>query len=157
MTRAIVIGLGNPVLSDDAVGMAVAREVRQALGARGDVHVRELHVGGMTLMEACVGYERAFIVDAMTGGQRPGTVYRKDLRDLGEARACACAHDTSLATAFAIGRWLDLRLPDVVQVWGVEPANVNTFGETLTTEVGVAVPIVAGEIMAALGEAGGTS
>ncbi len=150
MTRTVVIGLGNPVLSDDAVGVAVARELRRALGSRSDVDVCELHVGGMALMEACVGYERALVVDAMVAGRHPGTIYRATVAELAPAHNCACAHDTSLATALDLGRFLEIGLPEVIQVWGVEPADVSTFGEALTEEVSRAVPIVVAEIIASL-------
>jgi hydrogenase maturation protease len=149
VTRTVVIGLGNPLLSDDAVGVVVARQLRLALGARRDVDVRELHVGGMALMEACVGYDRAVVIDAMVvAGHRPGTIHRCMDAGLRQGRNCACAHDTGLATALDLGRFLHIRLPGVIRVLGVEPADLSTFGEALTEEVARAVPIVVAEIIA---------
>ena len=39
--RTLVLGLGNPLLTDDAVGLLVARALRSRLGNRSDVEVDE--------------------------------------------------------------------------------------------------------------------
>jgi F420-non-reducing hydrogenase small subunit len=85
----------------------------------------------------------------------PEGVHDQTVGDLAQARTCACAHDTSLATALDIGRFLDIPLPPVIRVWGVEPADTGTFGEALTCEVSRAVPRVAAEIIASLESDGG--
>ena len=58
--RTIVVGLGNPILGDDGVGWRVAQAV-QALAPEADVECQAL--GGLSLMERLVGYQRAIIVD----------------------------------------------------------------------------------------------
>jgi len=50
----LIIGLGNPLLRDDAVGLRVARQVAAALGGREDVEVVEEACGGLRLMERMV-------------------------------------------------------------------------------------------------------
>lgn len=148
--RTVVVGLGNPLLTDDGVGIRVARALRGALGDRADVEVVELCTGGIAVMEAFVGSTRGILVDAMTAGGRPGTVYRRTSADLGASRNAACAHDTDLGTALAVGRRLGLSLPREVEVWGVEPARVDVFGEELTPAVARAVPDLVEAIRASL-------
>ena len=69
--KTLVVGLGNPILTDDGVGVKVAYAVEHALqsGAQGEpaadeITVTEACVGGLRLMELMVGYGRAIIVDA---------------------------------------------------------------------------------------------
>jgi len=57
--RTVVIGLGNPYLGDDGVGVLVIRQLAGSLAGRQEVTVIELPVGGLRLMEAMVGCRRA--------------------------------------------------------------------------------------------------
>jgi hydrogenase maturation protease len=141
MTGTVVIGLGNPILGDDAVGLHVARALQGVLaGVRGLVF-KELHAGGMRIMDAVAGFERAVIVDAMCSGSlAPGSVRRLEAAQLGRARNLASTHDTNLPTALELGRVLGLRMPSEVTVFGIEAREVETFGEALSEEVLRSVP-----------------
>jgi hydrogenase maturation protease len=153
MKRTIVVGVGNPVLTDDAVGIHVARRLCGGVAGRPDVDVRELCLGGIELMEALVGYDRAIIVDAMTAGGKPGTIYRSTPEALFESRNSGCAHNATLGEALMIGRTVGLPLPGAIHIIGIEPGDVATFGETLTRPVNEAVPLVVDELLAMLSPA----
>ena len=141
MSRTVVIGLGNPILGDDAVGLRVARALAAELSGVAGVVIKELHAGGLRVMDALAGFERAVIVDAMhTGALRPGSVRRLGLGQLGEARNLASTHDTNLPTALALGAMLGLPMPREVTVFGIEALERETFGETLSAAVQRSVP-----------------
>jgi hydrogenase maturation protease len=150
----IVVGLGNPLLSDDGVGVIVAYEVIQSLSPelRNIVHVTEACVGGIRLMELLVGYERAIIIDALTmkNGSTPGTIHKMSLDDLKEIsptqHSCS-AHDTSLITALDLGRHLGYSLPDEIVIYAVEVENVMDFSETPTPLVAEAIPRLKSMVM----------
>jgi hypothetical protein len=73
MSGTVVIGLGNPILGDDGVGLRVAQALRAEFAGVAGVVIKELHAGGLRVMDAIAGYERAVIVDAMcTGARCPG-------------------------------------------------------------------------------------
>lgn len=146
----VVIGLGNPILSDDGVGIKVVREIKDRLNGLGNsVEVKEAGVGGMRLMDELIGYERALIVDAMvTGTCKPGTLHELSLSDLVCTRNMVCTHDTNLPTALEMGRMLGLSLPSDIRIWGIEAVEVESFGEELTEEVAAAVPGAVDNIMA---------
>jgi hydrogenase maturation protease len=154
-TRTLVIGLGNPILTDDGVGVRVAEAVRAALPPGAEVDVIEVSVGGLSLMEAMVGYDRVLLVDALQRpGVAPGAIVRLTLDDLASMSATqhsASPHDANLVTALAAGRQLGLALPSDVVVFGVGVANVLDFGETPTPEVASAIP---GAVQRVLGELG---
>jgi hydrogenase maturation protease len=146
--RTVVIGIGNPVRSDDGVGLAVARAVRERVGDRPDVDVEELWAGGLRLVEAMAGYDRAIVIDAMvTGTSPPGTVRRLDLADLGEARNVTCVHDASLPTALALWRMGDVPVPSDITIWGIEGQDLQTLSEELTVSVSGAVAVATDAIM----------
>lgn len=147
--KVIVIGLGNPILSDDSVGIQVARRFGELLPkAVVSIHVTEAYAGGMRLMDAMTGYDQAIIVDAMvTGDCKPGTVKRFCLGDLVTTRNTWSSHDTNLSMALEWGRSAGLRLPDRVDIFGIEAVDVETFSEQLTADVALAVRPLAEDIL----------
>jgi len=150
--ETVVIGIGNPVLSDDSVGLQVVRCVARRLQGVHGVQTRELYSGGMRLMEAMAGFHRAAIIDAiLTDGGKPGAVYSPAPNDLFPTRNAHSTHDGSLATAMELGRMAGLRLPGEIRVWAIEARDVSRFSERLTTDVGRAVPVVVESVMRFLG------
>jgi hydrogenase maturation protease len=130
----LVLGLGNPILRDDGVGWRVVEEVRRQWTERHplerifDVEFDCISLGGLTLMERLVGYERAVLVDAIqTRDGAPGTVYRLTLEDLPT-------------------------LPAEVIIYAIEAANIWDFGETLSPEVDGSVMVAASAVVEELEE-----
>ncbi|MEW5868317.1 MAG: hydrogenase maturation protease [Chloroflexota bacterium] len=151
----LVIGLGNPILGDDGLGWRVAEVVQQALTSQASdfVEFDFLSLGGLSLMERLVDYERVVLIDAMNSGQNPvGTVKVFPLEQL-PAQAyghLSSAHDTSLQNALQVGRRLGARLPDQIVVVAVESPYVYDFSETLTPPVASALPEAAQAVITVL-------
>jgi hydrogenase maturation protease len=154
-SSTLVVGLGNPILGDDGVGWRVAEEVRKQLGIadcpgqseipnlKSEIEVDCAALGGLSLMERLVGYDRAIVIDALYTGQQPvGSVHRFSLDDLPDLSAghTTAAHDTSLQTALNMGRAMGVHLPEQVTVVAVEARSVHDFSEELTPPVAAAVP-----------------
>ena len=132
----VIIGLGNPMLSDDGAGAAAARLLNKKLGDCKGITVKEVYAGGFRLMDALVGFERAFIIDAMrTGEHEAGYIRRFSMGDAPATRNLACSHDAGLDVALDTGRVLGLELPHEITIWGIEAVDVETFGESLAPEI----------------------
>jgi hydrogenase maturation protease len=152
--KTLILGLGNPILTDDGVGVRVAEAVRAALPADSPVEVREVSLGGLTLMETMVGYDRVILIDAwQSQNGQPGAVHRITLEDLQAVAPTwhsASVHDTSLLTALEMGRRLGLPLPQEMIIYAIEVENIWDFGEELTPAVKQAIPSVTAAILADL-------
>jgi hydrogenase maturation protease len=138
--KTLIIGLGNPILGDDGVGWQIANEVERRSGR---VEVDCLAVGGISLMERLVGYDRVILVDSISSGLAPqGTVLSFPLEELPDTATghLTSAHDTSLQTALRVGRLLGAHLPDQVTVVAIESQGVYDFCDSLSPEVSAAVP-----------------
>ena len=84
MRRSVlVLGLGNPILTDDAVGLVVARRVRAALTPEDDIEVEEAEVAGFALLDLLAERRAAVIVDAKENpvGTRIFGPVARELRD----------------------------------------------------------------------------
>jgi len=151
--RTIVIGLGNPLLTDDGLGIKAAALLRQRLGGDSKVDVMEAYTGGLDLMELMVGYGRAVVVDAVTTGHhRPGTLVELGLDDLLASRNSNSTHHTSLAVALETGKLLGLELPETVLFLGIEAGAANEFSEILTAPVRKTLPLLVEQVLTALAD-----
>jgi hydrogenase maturation protease len=153
--RTLVLGLGNPILGDDSVGLRVVQEVRRCVGERAGLEVDEDYWGGLRLMERMVGYDRAIVVDAICGAGEPGSIHRLTPDAIPTQRS-ASGHDVNLPTALALGRQAGQALPDndAILLVGIEAAEVLTFSNTCTPAVEAAIPHAVRTVLAALEEQG---
>jgi len=150
--RTLVLGLGNPLLGDDAVGLKVAALVRERLDGSPDVDVEEEEAGGLRLMERMTGYDRAVLVDAAVTGGTPGEVRRLAPEDLPTQRTAA-AHGIDLPAALALGRQLGYPMPSEVRIVAIEAASVLEFRHDMTPAVAAAVEPAVEAVLEELGVA----
>ena len=136
--HTIVLGLGNPVLSDDAVGLKVAEALRGLLRER---PLRGINVacstrGGFELLDLLSGYGRAVIVDALTLPEpTPGRVHQLDLSKLSGMARLVGSHDISLSQAFLLAEQLGIPMPAEIIIFGVEAGEVHELSEEPTPPV----------------------
>jgi hydrogenase maturation protease len=123
----VVIGIGNPVRGDDAVGLEVVSRVAADLPP-GAVAVA-LDGEPARLIEAWSGFDAAVLVDAVVSGDHPaGHVHRVQVTDASSLPSWgtgASSHAAGVAEAVALARALD-RLPACLVVYGIEGV---AFGE----------------------------
>jgi hydrogenase maturation protease len=143
--NTLVLGMGNLLLSDEGVGVHVAR----ALAARAlpeNVSVVEAGTAFLDVLPDIEKADRILLIDAMDGGGAPGSVYRVPFDQ--------CVHPDMLASlhGFDLSRVLYMagseRAPEVM-VFGVEPARI-AWGTELSPVVARVVPAVENAILAEL-------
>ena len=137
--RIAVIGLGSPIMCDDAVGLRVSEAI-DALGMD-DVDCFQEAIGGLDILPGIHGYSHAIVVDAIqTGEYGPGTVLLFRESDFDEVITDAATHDVNLPTAIKIGRKMDPEImPETISFVAVEVQDIKTVTETMTSEVEAAV------------------
>ncbi|MGQ9574126.1 MAG: hydrogenase maturation protease [Thermoguttaceae bacterium] len=149
--KILVLGLGNPIVTDDSVGLRVAAAVRPLVADRPDVEVSEDYWGGLRLMERMAGFQAAVIIDAIQTGAPPGTIHRLAVDSLPTQRS-ASSHDVNLPTALALGRQAGVPLPadEKIVLVGIEVADILSFGQECTPAVRAAIEPAARVVMEAL-------
>jgi hydrogenase maturation protease len=154
--KTLVLGLGNPIVTDDAVGLRLARDLQEQLGEMPGVDwFPDCSIGGLDLLERLAGYDRLVVLDAIrTRDGRAGDWYRFTAEALRETRHLSNVHDANFATALELGRRLGLALPPdpEIHVFAVEILENTCFGETLSSELERAYPTVRREILAEVRE-----
>jgi len=142
--RTLILGLGNPILTDDAVGLHVARRLHKLLGDQ-DVDLVEAAVAGLQSVDLISRYDRAVIIDAVPDGEQSGKVWRIDGAAL-ESGAAPSSHGIGLGQALRLARELSMRLPEETILYAIAVVDPYTFGEGMTPQVEQALPGVVQEI-----------
>jgi hydrogenase maturation protease len=140
VSSVVVVGVGNELRGDDAVGLAVAARLR--VRAAEGVTVVECEQEPTRLLDAWSGADVAFVVDAAASGEPPGTIHRFDA----STEPVPARVFRSSTHAFGVGDAVELaralgRLPGRIVVFGVEGGDF-TAGAPLSAEVVAAVDLV---------------
>lgn len=135
--KTIVIGVGNPLLSDEGIGShAIARLRRRRLPS--GTQLCDAGVSLEAALSLAEGFDKMVIVDAVKGGDRPGAIYRFTLEELEAGRASdycfrLSLHEMDVPKAIALER-LVVNLPKQIIFIGMEPKTISP-GEKLSRAV----------------------
>jgi hydrogenase maturation protease len=136
--RMVVAGFGNVLRGDDGFGVEVVRRLQQTGGAPDGTVMLEIGTGGIALaQELLTPCDRLVIVDAMTRGGSPGSVYVLRVENV-EAATSVDMHMAVPARALGLAQALGA-LPREVFLVGCEPAVVDDLTMELSEPVNRAV------------------
>ena len=140
--KILVLGVGNPILSDDGVGIHVARALKEKKLT--GVVVEELAASGLELLDMVVGHDEVIIVDAIqTKDGKPGDFYQLEEKDFEKSIHGSSPHGINIATALALGRKIvPEKMPKKVLFVAIEADDIVNVSEKLTENVQKAVPRV---------------
>ncbi|KPK46959.1 MAG: hydrogenase maturation protease [Dehalococcoidia bacterium SM23_28_2] len=141
----LIIGLGNQYRRDDAVGLTVARYLKEQVPKH--VRVLEASSEGASLMESWKDADAVILIDAVHSGAEPGTLHRLDAHTQpmpSEFSHCS-THAFSAAEAIELARALG-QLPPRLVVYGVEGKTFES-GLGLSLEVEKAVQKVVERVL----------
>jgi hydrogenase maturation protease len=141
--KTLVLGIGNPILSDDGVGIKVAQEVGKKLDDP-QITVSETSAAGLSLLDSLIGYDKVIIIDAIqTERGKAGQIYRMKPEDFSFTKRVSSPHQINLVTALELGQLLNLTMPREISIFAVEAEDITSFSEKCTHEVEQAIPEVA--------------
>ena len=142
--RTLIAGFGNVLRGDDGFGVEVVRRLARApLGD--DVRLLDVGTGGIRLAQALLTpCDRLIVIDAMTRGGAPGSVYVLEVESV-EPVAEVDLHLAVPARALAVAKALGV-LPRQVFLVGCEPAEVDEPSTELSPAVRRAVDAAVGRI-----------
>lgn len=142
----LVLGLGNDILTDDAVGLHVARAVRERLAGEPNIEVKSTTEMGLALLDEIAGRESVVLVDAVqTGGTAAGHIHELGPEDLGQVLRTV-PHFLGVGETLTLGRMLGLPMPRQVRIFAVEVKDPFTLGTAMTPAVAHAVTAAADRV-----------
>jgi hydrogenase maturation protease len=141
MTQStLVVGCGNLLRGDDAVGPLLVRRLAD-IGVPSHVRLVDGGTAGMDVGFAMRGASHVVLVDASTTGAEPGAIYRvpgEAIENLPDPQAMNM-HAFRWDNALAFARWLlKAEYPDNIEVWLIEAGQLNV-GDPLSEPVEAAM------------------
>jgi hydrogenase maturation protease len=130
--NTLILGLGNEILTDDAIGPRLTGDLSNIYGNT----VADFIIagsGGLEIMEMIKGYRRVIIIDSIhTSGGKPGDVYHLNPSDFKETSHLSNIHDVSFLAALDLGKMIDYTMPDAIHIIAVEIVDAMEFSERFT-------------------------
>lgn len=120
----VVIGLGNPLMADDGVGIAALERLRAA-GAPPDVELVDGGTWGMNLLPVIETAGRVLLMDAIDAGGAPGTLHVLERAQIPRYLATKISpHQVDLRDVLALAE-LRGTLPEQTVALGLQPQRVE--------------------------------
>ena len=146
----LVLGLGNDILTDDAVGLHVVHELQRELAGHPAIDFRETTEMGLALLDFITGYRTVAIMDSIqTGNAAPGFLHELDATALTQLTG-RTPHFVGVSETLALGKQLGLTMPEQVRVFAIEVEDPFTLGTALTPALQAALPGIVARIRTAL-------
>ncbi|UCF49051.1 MAG: hydrogenase maturation protease [Thermoplasmatales archaeon] len=139
--KTIVLGVGNPILRDDGVGIHVANQLKQYVNDS-DITIDEATTGGMNLLDLIIGYDKAILIDAINiKDAKVGEVRRFLLSELSSVHSDN-PHDVSLQEALILAKKLgEKNIPSEIVIIGIVLKKIPyIFGEKLSPKIARSIP-----------------
>jgi hydrogenase maturation protease len=132
--QTLVIGLGNPLMGDDGVGLAALERLEREWRLPADVRPVDGGTLGLSLLPLLEDAEAVVLLDAIDAGHPPGALVIIERDDLPRAltQRISC-HQASLPEVLAVGE-LRGTLPPRLVALGLQPGRVEVSG-CLSAEV----------------------
>jgi hydrogenase maturation protease len=140
----LILGLGNDILSDDAIGLRVLDALEEKFPEAFDF--LKCGLGGLDILELIKGYRRVVMIDAIkTQEGIPGTLYFLTTEDFSKTLHISNFHDINILNALEIGRKLGMEMPERIDIIAVEIAEDMVFSQRLSPALERAFPGICDE------------
>jgi hydrogenase maturation protease len=121
-----VLGLGNPLLADDALGLVALEQLMQQYELDETISVHDGGTWGMQLMPMIEEAQRVLFLDAIDRREAPGTIIRLEGDEIPAALAKMISpHQLDLREVLAMTRIRGTFPAEVVAI-GVQPESTET-------------------------------
>ncbi len=122
--HTVVIGLGNPLMGDDGLGLAALARLRDEWRIPCDVELVDGGTWGMNLLPIIEDARRVLLIDAIDAGVAPGTEVVLTRCQLPRYLATKVSpHQVDLGDVLALAE-LRGTLPEQTTAIGLQPADV---------------------------------
>ena len=139
--RAVVLGIGNTILTDEAAGVRAVELLEQRYQIPDDVLVIDGGTSGMEMIEDLSDLDFLIVIDVVKTGAAPGTVVKIAGDEIPVFfRRKLSPHQIALPDVLASLELLDA-MPKEIVVLGVEPISLE-LGMEMTPTIAEQVPVL---------------
>jgi hydrogenase maturation protease len=139
--RIAVLGLGNLMRTDDAVGMLTIQQLRADPRFPRSVSLIEGGTLGLDLLYPLEGITHLLALDAIDAGAKPGTLLRYSGEEIADLPVSKSVHLLGFSDLIGAMRLVE-SAPSEIVVLGVQPEETG-WGTQLTATVEAALTVLA--------------
>ncbi len=133
--KTIILGLGNPILSDDSIGIKVVRKLKKENPKIAN-RITETYAGGLNILDELEGFERAILIDSIrTGKYKVGTLLKLSPENFNTTDRLSYSHGIDYFSAIELGKKLGYKMPKEVIIFAIEVKDNYQFSEELSEEL----------------------
>lgn len=147
--RVIVIGLGNPLMGDDGLGLAALEELRSGYALPANVELVDGGTWGLNLLPIIEDADELILIDAIDVGEAPGTFVRLEHERLPRYLATKISpHQVDLHDVLGLAE-LRGTLPADTVALGLQPESVemrSSLSDTVRCRVNMLTAAVVEEL-----------
>lgn len=145
----VVLGVGNILLTDEGLGVHVVKELKENYNFTPEISLIDGGTMGMELLTYMRGMKRILLIDAINGGEAPGTVYEFPHRELEQYfTEHISVHEVGMQDILRIRAIQENPLEDAIVI-GVEPESLE-IGFEPSAAVQQALPEVKARVLSVL-------
>ncbi len=153
--RILILGIGNPLMSDEGAGVRVAELLMNAYEFPEGVDVVDAGTMGLGMLHMFRGVDLMIVVDAIENtGHSPGTVVRLTPEGLAPNQILHSLHDIRFIDVLQAAEMTGMR-PEAECV-GIQVGSMEQWKTELTPEVEAALPVAVDAVLTILAERGVT-
>ncbi|MEA4855457.1 MAG: HyaD/HybD family hydrogenase maturation endopeptidase [Solidesulfovibrio sp.] len=154
--KILILGVGNILYTDEGVGVRAVERLLETFDFSDNVTLMDGGNLGMRLMQPLMESDYCIVLDAVLGGDAPGTIYRFTGEDLRKSLAFKDSmHQSDLVDTLIYCELVGKR-PETVVI-GMEPFDFKTMAVELSPTVADRLPAMLDVALKELAEAGGTA
>ncbi len=133
--KTIVVGLGNPLMSDEGIGVILINKLSGLSDKYPFVDFVDGGTGGMNLLYLFEGREKAVIIDCANMEEEPGQIKKFSPDEVKSVKQLAhqSLHEQDLLKIIEIAKQLD-QCPEEIVIFGIQPKNIE-LDQTLSCEL----------------------
>jgi len=154
--KILILGVGNILYTDEGVGVRAVERLLETYDFSDNVTLMDGGNLGMKLMQPLMDCDYCIVLDAVLGGDAPGTVYRLTGEDLRKSLAFKDSmHQSDLVDTLIYCELIGKR-PEAVVI-GMEPVDFQNMSVELTPTIADRIPAMIDIALAELADVGGVA
>ena len=150
----IVIGLGNPLMADEGVGIVLIEELAKLAAAdklpSENIEYYDGGTGGMYLLHSIAERQKVILIDCCLMGAEPGTLKRFTPDDVNSVKQMAhlSLHEVDILNVIKMAKQIG-QCPDEIIIFGIEPVKIEAqmhLNDTLGAKISDYIDAIRKEI-----------
>ena len=151
--KVAIVGVGNILLKDEGIGVRVVKQLENEYTFPPEIVLIDGGTDGPHLTSLMADFDKIIVIDAVEGGENPGTIYKFTLDQISfDTTTHLSIHQMGVLEALNQIKLLG-KEPEVIFI-GIEPQDISPWGMKLSPAIEAKIPELIALVLEELAEHG---